>query len=240
MSVITFPSKQINNAHTICGMVVVADAAAPTPAAVPHIPLGRLHEHLHLDVVATALYPRVAILNHSCAPNIRNRFDGRRLTVSATRPLTAGTEVFNCYVSVEAQTPTAERRDVLSAQYGFECECTRCVAIDGDADTDTYRCACGGRIVAGAGQSLWWRQADRPAEPLGCPKCERTVDLEWYDRFMMMFERETTGTGQRKLLAADTCRLYAEVAQVLEVGHRLRGDMAAMVVKLWPLAELGK
>lgn len=217
-------------------MVAVAVADDTDAPADRDIPLGRLHACLHLDVVATALYPRVAILNHSCAPNIRNRFDGRRLTVSATRPLAAGAEVFNCYVSTEAQMPTAERRAALSAQYGFECECTRCTAADGDADADTYRCACGGRIVAQAGQSLWWRQA----EPLRCPKCERTVDLEWYDRFMMMFERETSGVGQRKLLAADTCRLYAEVvAQVLEPGHRLRGDMAAMVVRLWPVAELG-
>lgn len=211
-----------------------------TPAAQSDIPLGHLHDRLHLDVVATALYPRIALLNHSCTPNIRNRFDGRRLTVSATRPLAAGAEVFNCYVSTDAQQTTDERRAVLGAQYGFECECSRCTADGEPLDTDTYVCACGGRIVAQPQQSLWWRHADRPAESLRCPKCECTVEPEWYDRFMMMFEREATAAGQRKLLAADTCRLYAEVTEVLEVGHRLRGDMAAMVVRLWPLAELGR
>lgn len=229
----------VNNAHTICGLLV-------TTTAGDRIPCGHLHDHIQLDVVATALYPRIALLNHSCAPNIRNRFDGTRLTVSARTALAAGAEVLNCYCSVDALLAGDERRQLLSAQYGFECACTRCsnetTTTTGAVGTaDTYLCACGGRVLTQPAQRLWWRTGDRPAEALRCAKCERDVDFEWYDRFMMMFERETNGGAQRKWLAADTCRLYAdEMVPRLEVGHTLRFDMASMVVKLFPLHELGE
>lgn len=208
-------------------------------------------------MIATALYPHIAMLNHSCVPNIRNYFEGNRLTIYALRELAAGDEVLNCYCSVGSSSTTiaetdetgAERRQMLLDQYGFECQCAKCTAQPTDAiSSETYLCPCGGRVnvAAGSAVSLWWRHSDRPADVslMKCPKCNETVDFGWYDRFMMMFEREAIVSGtaqQRKWLAADTCRMYAdEVAERLAVGHRMRYDMASMVAKLFPLHGLGE
>lgn len=90
------------------------------------IPLGHLHERANVSVVATALFPRVAMLNHSCDPNIRNRFDGNVLTITATRPIRRNEEVFNGYCPGYKLLDTAKRRQLLNEQYGFDCECARC------------------------------------------------------------------------------------------------------------------
>lgn len=95
------------------------------------IPLGHMHDHSMVAVIATALFPRIAILNHSCDPNIRNGFDGNALTIKATRHIRCGEEIFNGYCPSYRLLETAKRRQLLKEQYSFDCDCSVCELNDG-------------------------------------------------------------------------------------------------------------
>lgn len=109
----------INNAHTMYGIVL-------NDGAVKGVPLGHLHEQIHVEVIASALFPRVAMLNHSCDPNIRNCFNGNWLTIRAVRSIGDGEEIFNGYCPSYKLLDTKQRRELLCEQYGFDCDCSRC------------------------------------------------------------------------------------------------------------------
>ena len=86
-------------------------------------------------VVGGAVCPRLAILNHSCAPNCR------LVTVTAPPPAASGTlwlavvarqdiaegeELCHSYVDLEGLPSTGERQAALLEKYCFRCECERC------------------------------------------------------------------------------------------------------------------
>uniref|UniRef100_A0A8C2TGC6 Protein-lysine N-methyltransferase SMYD4 n=1 Tax=Coturnix japonica TaxID=93934 RepID=A0A8C2TGC6_COTJA len=47
--------------------------------------------------LATAFFPVLSLLNHSCSPNISVSFDGTAATVRASQPIPSGQEIFHCY-----------------------------------------------------------------------------------------------------------------------------------------------
>lgn len=87
---------------------------------------GGLHLLLKSQRVFTGIFPRVSMLNHSCATNIRNQFEGKRLTIYATEDIAEGGEVFNCYGPSYKLMSYQERQDSLRLQYDFICDCTKC------------------------------------------------------------------------------------------------------------------
>lgn len=88
---------------------------------------GGLHLLLKSQRVFTAIFPKISMLNHSCSPNIRNIFEGRKLTIIATEDLPEGAEVFNCYGPHYKLMSYQERQDSLRLQYNFNCKCTKCL-----------------------------------------------------------------------------------------------------------------
>lgn len=88
---------------------------------------GGLHLLLKSQRVFTAIFPKISMLNHSCSPNIRNVFEGRKLTILATEDLPEGAEVFNCYGPHYKLMSYQERQDSLRLQYNFNCKCTKCL-----------------------------------------------------------------------------------------------------------------
>lgn len=76
-----------------------------------------------------ALYPHVALLNHSCAPNCEVVWAHPSLALASvvtTRGVEAGEELSISYV--DARLGTRERRGALERRYGFRCDCGRCAA----------------------------------------------------------------------------------------------------------------
>ena len=76
------------------------------------------------------LFPLQATMNHSCEPNVTlvkeegdEERDGR-VVARTTRDVAAGEELCNTYVDVTL--PVRRRRRELR-EYGFECDCARCV-----------------------------------------------------------------------------------------------------------------
>ncbi|KAJ1326870.1 SET domain-containing protein-lysine N-methyltransferase [Microdochium nivale] len=90
---------------------------------------GRSDDRDHAAAAAgrSAMFPLVARINHSCAPNAANVWDrasGLRV-IWASRDIAQGEEVLVSYAPLLRD--TGERRARL-AQYGFECDCEVCVA----------------------------------------------------------------------------------------------------------------
>ena len=77
---------------------------------------------------ASFIFPRVARINHSCAPNADHAMDWQQLkmTVYATTPIAQGEEINIEYTSALIQKPQAERRNILKRDFGFTCHCRVC------------------------------------------------------------------------------------------------------------------
>ncbi|XP_075575872.1 protein-lysine N-methyltransferase SMYD4 [Pelecanus crispus] len=76
--------------------------------------------------LATAFFPVLSLLNHSCCPNISVSFSGTAATVRASQPIPSGQEIFHCYGPHQCRMRVAERQQLLG-QYFFECRCQACL-----------------------------------------------------------------------------------------------------------------
>ena len=83
--------------------------------------------------VAEAIFPRAAMVNHSCEPNTALVFRGRTLELRACRTLAAGEQALGCYGPQRGHSSRDARQRSLREQYYFECLCTACAAEEGEA-----------------------------------------------------------------------------------------------------------
>jgi hypothetical protein len=88
---------------------------------------GGLHLLLKSQRIFTGIFPKISMLNHSCEPNIRNSFDGLKLTIYAATNIAENEEIYNCYGPHYKLMSYQERQDTLRLQYNFVCKCKRCV-----------------------------------------------------------------------------------------------------------------
>ena len=114
---------------------LAVDATPPGPArealtAITSPVLDALDEAYATPFDGTGLFPLQATLNHSCEPNVtlmkqtvEEESDGR-VVARLSRDVAAGEELCNTYVDVSL--PVRRRRRELR-EYGFECDCQRCV-----------------------------------------------------------------------------------------------------------------
>jgi len=79
---------------------------------------------------ATAIYPRVSLLNHSCNSNILSIFnyDSSTIVVKAARSIQANEEIYNCYGPHYLKMSLFERQTSLLEQYRFNCDCEACTS----------------------------------------------------------------------------------------------------------------
>ncbi|XP_063030241.1 SET and MYND domain-containing protein 4 isoform X1 [Melospiza melodia melodia] len=76
--------------------------------------------------LATAFFPVLSLLNHSCCPNTSVSFSGTSVTVRAAQPISSGQEVLHCYGPHWCRMRVAERQQLLR-QYFFKCRCPACL-----------------------------------------------------------------------------------------------------------------
>ena len=120
---------------------------------------------------ARALFPTLALFNHSCSPNARHivSSEERAVEVLAQRDIKKGEEISIRYTwTTQVLEPLAERRAFISSQWHFSCCCSRC------SDTSAAGCLaalvcqlCQGSLVSLhplASDSQW-----------GCDKCAATI-----------------------------------------------------------------
>lgn len=68
------------------------------------------------------------VFNHSCIPNVIFGMRGGQVIFITTRDILKGEQLFDTYIDI---TDTRrKRRDRLSKQYGFDCQCDRCTVSE--------------------------------------------------------------------------------------------------------------
>merc|ERR1719382_1892924 len=84
------------------------------------------------DLHGTALFASVARLNHSCVPNLKIIFprNSASLTAVSLAPINPGEELCISYILQDADVKVRQRRLL---EYGFTCNCPRCLQEDNPA-----------------------------------------------------------------------------------------------------------
>lgn len=136
--------------------------------------------------IATALFPTLSIMNHSCSSNTSLAFTtgasaspgpdlsknttgnanrGVTATVRAAKAISPGQEILHCYGPHSSRMKTQERRRLLLEQYNFQCQCEACTLQQDQEEKD------------GAGENT-----NQSETKLQCAKCKaalrRSTDKE--------------------------------------------------------------
>lgn len=128
---------------------------------------------------ATAIYPRVSLLNHSCNSNVVSSFkeNSNTIVVKASRAIKKSDEIFNSYGPHYIKMTYMERKQSLREQYHFDCDCSECVnqsKLFNERKLTGLRCfGCKGIKVFSAG---------KVANGLECSDCGKKIDLLTYIR----------------------------------------------------------
>ncbi|XP_037607230.1 N-lysine methyltransferase SMYD2-like [Sebastes umbrosus] len=77
-----------------------------------------------LSHMGTAVYPDVALINHSCLASVIVTYNGTSAEVRAVQNMKPGDEVLISYIDVLY--PTDDRNNRLRESYYFTCECKEC------------------------------------------------------------------------------------------------------------------
>ncbi|KAM3603022.1 uncharacterized protein V6R79_015295 [Siganus canaliculatus] len=77
-----------------------------------------------LSHMGTAVYPDVALINHSCLPSVIVTYNGTSADVRAVQDMKAGDEVLISYIDLLY--PTDDRNNRLRESYYFTCQCQEC------------------------------------------------------------------------------------------------------------------
>ncbi|XP_043962527.1 N-lysine methyltransferase SMYD2-like [Gambusia affinis] len=77
-----------------------------------------------LSHIGTAVYPDVALINHSCLPSVIVTYNGTSAEVRAVQDMKPGDEVLISYIDLLY--PTDDRNNRLRECYYFTCDCLEC------------------------------------------------------------------------------------------------------------------
>ncbi|XP_070704983.1 N-lysine methyltransferase SMYD2-A-like [Pempheris klunzingeri] len=77
-----------------------------------------------LSHLGTAVYPDVALINHSCLPSVIVTFNGTLAEIRAVQAMKPGDEVLIGYIDLLY--PTDDRNNRLRESYYFTCDCKEC------------------------------------------------------------------------------------------------------------------
>ncbi|XP_069464663.1 N-lysine methyltransferase SMYD2 [Ambystoma mexicanum] len=88
-------------------------------------------EDEELSHLGSAIFPDVALMNHSCCPNVIVTYKGTLAEVRAVQEISNGDEIFTSYIDLLY--PTEDRNDRLKDSYFFSCECKECTTKAKDA-----------------------------------------------------------------------------------------------------------
>ncbi|NXE87311.1 SMYD4 protein, partial [Menura novaehollandiae] len=154
--------------------------------------------------LATAFFPVLSLLNHSCCPNTSVSFSGTAATVRASQPIPSGQEVFHCYGPHQCRMRVAERQQLLS-QYFFECRCRACLE----------------ELQSGVKSVVSMRNS------FCCPKCRAQMQGE-EDVLCCSNEACATSASREKL----SCRFGDLQQQIKKALNLLREGKADQAIKM--------
>ena len=124
--------------------------------------------------IGSAIYPVLSLINHSCDPSVVRHSYGDICVVRAIRNIPKGVEIFDNYGALYPLTSCAERREKLSKQYYFMCNCLACqddypLYFDTPSEVPVFKCdnCCGPVFVP---------VRERP-DKAECSSCKKPQDI---------------------------------------------------------------
>ncbi|XP_035385329.1 N-lysine methyltransferase SMYD2-B [Electrophorus electricus] len=87
-------------------------------------------EDEELSHLGSAVFPDVALMNHSCCPNVIVVYRGTLAEVRAVQAISPGEEIFTSYIDLLY--PTEDRNERLRDSYYFNCDCRECTTKSKD------------------------------------------------------------------------------------------------------------
>nr|XP_018667825.1 SET and MYND domain-containing protein 4-like isoform X2 [Ciona intestinalis] len=87
------------------------------------------------DIVASAFFPTMSMMNHSCDCNTDALFNGSTVTFRSNQFIPVGAEITHCYGPSVFHASFEERQKTLKENYSFDCDCTPC-AMHKSGNTD--------------------------------------------------------------------------------------------------------
>ncbi|XP_052864294.1 SET and MYND domain-containing protein 4-like [Anopheles cruzii] len=210
----------------VCNGHAISELRAALPSAGDcleeegfHLKPGMLHRYFTSSRVFTGIFPRISMFNHSCDPNIRNSFEGSRLTVYATRPIDAGEEIFNCYGPNYKLMRSCDRYTHLRQQYCFVCNCSRCTAGDDDFYREVYhRLAC-----PGCGKCFVMELVpEHLTGGFSCQVCGNKISCSWNATIVGIVESDEPYS---KSLLQQCLSAYEECARLLIGNNQTKLDI---------------
>ncbi|CAB1428211.1 unnamed protein product [Pleuronectes platessa] len=198
--------------------------------------------------IATAIFPTLSLLNHSCCPNTSLAFStgaavdpsGSDLsadvsesvseprvtvTVRAAKVIDAGQEILHCYGPHSSRMVTRKRQHLLQEQYYFLCQCEACSRTQEEGGTEGRQQPSGGggaRLEAGL---LCFKCKGSLKRSVSLVLQEIRVDLE---KAVELMERERPDEAVRLLN-----RTQCEAARVLAETHPLQGELADALARAY-------
>ncbi|TNN49910.1 SET and MYND domain-containing protein 4 [Liparis tanakae] len=139
--------------------------------------------------IATAIFPTLSLLNHSCRPNTSLVFGtgadlsadggesvteeggparGVTVTIRASKGLAPGQEILHCYGPHSNRMATQERRRLLQEQYYFLCQCEACTEEEEEEEEEEDE-------EGSEGRQQWSGVGGRPQSGLLCAKCKGSL-----------------------------------------------------------------
>ncbi|XP_077075736.1 N-lysine methyltransferase SMYD2-B [Siphateles boraxobius] len=81
-------------------------------------------EDEELSNLGLAIFPDIALMNHSCCPNVIITYRGVNAEVRAVQEISPGQEIYTSYIDLLY--PTEDRIEKLRDVYYFSCDCKEC------------------------------------------------------------------------------------------------------------------
>ncbi|XP_033493777.2 protein-lysine N-methyltransferase SMYD4 [Epinephelus lanceolatus] len=174
--------------------------------------------------IATAIFPTLSLLNHSCCPNTslvfrtgagadppgsdlsadlnesvaksRHTACGVTVTVRAAKVITPGQEILHCYGPHSSRMATQQRQRVLQEQYYFMCQCEACT-VQQLQDEEAEE--------GSEGRQQWSGVGGSPHSGLLCSKCKGSL------------KKSSENRGKEFICSSCGCRM-----PLSEVSHKLQ------------------
>ncbi|KAJ4929790.1 hypothetical protein JOQ06_018811 [Pogonophryne albipinna] len=177
--------------------------------------------------IATAMFPTLSLLNHSCCPNtslafstgthlsadfsesvadMRSKASGVTVAVRAAKDISPGQEILHCYGPHSRRMATQERQCFLQEQYYFLCQCEACTLQQQSEEEDGSE----GRLQCSS-------VGGNPQSGLLCGKCKGSLN------------RSSEERGKRFICSQASCGHCVALSEVNQRLQEIKQDLKKAV-----------
>ena len=183
-------------------------------------------------VVASAVYPLGALLNHSCAPNCLLRYGfGRQheppvMEIVAARDIPMGEELTHSYV--ELVSSMQSRRASLREIFGFDCHCMGC-SSSSDSEFQKIYLPHNHGSLSPIQLSRWVLQNYNPSNHPKAGRDDDSSSLTFVDREMILQQPTLKNNNTSNYMAlVEAATAKQQQAQYFMVSGDLDGELASL------------